>query len=61
MGRKPAVRGIEALKFKEVLLPEQELDLHVEIEGDRLRFRLEDGARLFSSGRCILAGSRRPS
>ena len=55
LGREPAVRTIEALKFRNVLLPEQSFDLEVTLRGqDRLRFRLVDGDVVFASGRCHL-------
>ena len=49
----------EVLKFPEVLLPGQCFALRVERcePGDRLAFRLYDGARVFASGRCRLAAS----
>ena len=57
LGGSPRVRGIEALKFPTVLSPGDRLTLRVEIseEGDRLRFRLSDGDRVFATGRCVLA------
>ena len=54
LGREPAVRSIEALKFGNMLLPEQSFDLEVTLRGpDRLRFRLVDGDIVFASGRCV--------
>jgi acyl-coenzyme A synthetase/AMP-(fatty) acid ligase/3-hydroxymyristoyl/3-hydroxydecanoyl-(acyl carrier protein) dehydratase len=57
LGRPPRVRGIEALKFPTLLVPGDRLTLRVEISeaGDRLRFRLSDGERVFATGRCVLA------
>lgn len=56
LGRSPAIRGFEALKFLEPLLPGQAFTLGVEVSevGDRVRFRLADGGRVFSTGRCLL-------
>ncbi|MCZ6465079.1 MAG: glycosyltransferase [Proteobacteria bacterium] len=56
-GRAPRLRAVEALKFAEVLQPDQRFELRVEIApgGDRVRFRLSDGDRLFASGRCLLS------
>ena len=60
LGQAPRVREIEALKFKDLLRPGQDFSLRVEISdaGKRLRFRLEDGNQLFSSGRCTLADGK---
>jgi len=60
LGAAPHPETLEALKFRELLLPGQEVRLRVELaeDGDRFAFSLEDpeGAdRVFSSGRGRLA------
>jgi 3-hydroxymyristoyl/3-hydroxydecanoyl-(acyl carrier protein) dehydratase len=57
LGRRPHVVALEALKFPEPLAPGQSFSLAVEPPpaGDRVRFRLHDGERVFASGRAVLA------
>jgi 3-hydroxymyristoyl/3-hydroxydecanoyl-(acyl carrier protein) dehydratase len=55
LGAPPRVKSLEALKFHSVLRPGDAFSLEVERNGNRLRFRLFDGDRMFSSGRCRLA------
>jgi 3-hydroxymyristoyl/3-hydroxydecanoyl-(acyl carrier protein) dehydratase len=55
LGAPPRVKSLEALKFHSVLRPGDAFYLEVERNGDRLRFRLFDGDRIFSSGRFRLA------
>ena len=52
---------IEALKFKNILRPGELFHLSAEMSesGDRVAFRLWNETSLFSSGRCVLAPSRR--
>ncbi|HTO06231.1 MAG TPA: AMP-binding protein [Myxococcota bacterium] len=49
-------RSIEGLRFRELLLPGQAFTLELELSaaGDSLGFRLQDGARVFSSGKVVL-------
>lgn len=58
-GGAPRLEVLEALKFRELLLPGQEVRLHVRMEDDaRFAFSLVDAgrpARVFSSGRGRLA------
>jgi acyl-CoA synthetase (AMP-forming)/AMP-acid ligase II len=56
LGSTPRVSQFEVLKFPELLLPGQSFSLRVERQaaGDRLDFRLYEGARVFASGRCRL-------
>ncbi|HYC57316.1 MAG TPA: AMP-binding protein [Candidatus Binatia bacterium] len=57
VGSPAAARRMEAIKFKDVLRPAQELTLRVELEqaARRAAFTLADGERVFSSGRIELA------
>ncbi len=57
LGAPPRVASMEALKFHSVLRPGDAFYLEVERDGDRLRFRLFDGDRMFSSGRFRLASA----
>jgi acyl-coenzyme A synthetase/AMP-(fatty) acid ligase len=59
LGCAPRIREFELLKFPEVLLPGQGFTLRVEARSGsrRLDFRLFDGASVFASGRCLLAGA----
>ena len=59
LGRPVRVRAIEALKFREILRPGDHFRLAVEVSegGERIRFSLSDGARVFSSGRWELEAS----
>jgi acyl-CoA synthetase (AMP-forming)/AMP-acid ligase II len=58
LGWTPRVRQLEVLKFPEVLLPGQSFALRVErVSAHRLDFRLFEGARVFASGVCRLAGA----
>ena len=56
LGSDPEFVGMEALKFKDVLLPEQSFNMRVELSsgGDRMSFRLWEDERVFSTGRCLL-------
>ncbi len=56
LGEAPRVRGFEGLRFRDVLLPDQGFRLSLELSesGDRLRFELSDGERVFASGRARL-------
>jgi acyl-CoA synthetase (AMP-forming)/AMP-acid ligase II len=56
LGSPPRVNAIEALKFHTVLRPGDAFDLEVELseDGRKIRFRLSDGPRIYSSGRCRL-------
>jgi 3-hydroxymyristoyl/3-hydroxydecanoyl-(acyl carrier protein) dehydratase len=60
LGEPPRVRGIEALKFPDPLLPGQPFALAVElaIEGTSIHFRLWDGRLTFATGRFRLGDSR---
>jgi acyl-coenzyme A synthetase/AMP-(fatty) acid ligase len=60
LGELPSVRGVEALKFPEPLLPGQSLALEVELTpGDSsIRFRLWEGRRTFATGRVTFGDSR---
>jgi 3-hydroxymyristoyl/3-hydroxydecanoyl-(acyl carrier protein) dehydratase len=55
-GRAPVLRRLEALKFKAIIRPGQLVEVAVELSavGDAVRFRIGDGGRVFSSGRCVL-------
>jgi len=57
LGYDPELRAMEALKFKDLLTPGQDFDMKVEVNEsrDRVYFVLSDDARVFSSGRCLLA------
>lgn len=60
LGRAPRLETLEGLKFRELLLPDQEVLLQVEVDEDaaRFAFSLVDAsqpARVFSSGRGRLA------
>jgi acyl-coenzyme A synthetase/AMP-(fatty) acid ligase len=62
LGRAPRLESLERLKFRELLMPGQEVLLHVQLDpredGDRFGFSLVDAAepaRVFSSGRGRLA------
>jgi 3-hydroxymyristoyl/3-hydroxydecanoyl-(acyl carrier protein) dehydratase len=60
LGELPSVRGVDALKFPEPLLPGQSLALEVELTpGDSsIRFRLWEGRRTFATGRVTFGDSR---
>jgi 3-hydroxymyristoyl/3-hydroxydecanoyl-(acyl carrier protein) dehydratase len=51
--------AFEALRFRDVLVPEQELRLAVELSaaGELARFQLDAGERVFAAGRVRLAPS----
>jgi 3-hydroxymyristoyl/3-hydroxydecanoyl-(acyl carrier protein) dehydratase len=55
-GRSPRLVRIEALKFKQLVLPEERLTLRLEREagGALFRFRLGNGDAIISSGRVAL-------
>jgi acyl-CoA synthetase (AMP-forming)/AMP-acid ligase II len=59
LGRAPELRGMEALKFKDLLLPGQAFQMRVDIDDarERVHFKLWEGERVFSSGRCLLASA----
>lgn len=50
-------RSFEGLRFRDALLPDQELRLAVELSegGDVARFQLDAGPRVFAAGRVRLA------
>jgi len=58
LGRVPEVRALEAVKFKELLLPGRAFSLRVHRQrkagSDKLCYELTDGDVLFSSGRFLL-------
>jgi acyl-coenzyme A synthetase/AMP-(fatty) acid ligase len=56
LGGAPRVRALEALRFRDALLPEQRFRLSLELSAsrDRLRFELREGERIFASGRAQL-------
>jgi acyl-coenzyme A synthetase/AMP-(fatty) acid ligase len=56
LGSAPRVHGLEAVKFRDLLLPEQVFRLALELvdDGAALRFRLFAGDSVFSSGRVLL-------
>jgi 3-hydroxymyristoyl/3-hydroxydecanoyl-(acyl carrier protein) dehydratase len=53
--------GFEGLRFRDVLAPDQELRLAVELSdtGDLARFQLDAGERVFAAGRVRLAARAR--
>jgi len=55
-GRSPRLARIEALKFKQLVLPEERLTLRLERDagGAVFRFRLVNGDAIISSGRVVL-------
>ena len=55
-GRSPRLVRIEALKFKQLVLPEERLTLRLERDagGALFRFRLGNGDAIISSGRVAL-------
>jgi 3-hydroxymyristoyl/3-hydroxydecanoyl-(acyl carrier protein) dehydratase len=55
-GPVPALRRLEALKFKAIIRPGQLVEVAVELSaaGDAVQFRIGCGDRVFSSGRCVL-------
>ena len=57
LGEEPRVLRIEALKFPAPLRPGDVFTLRVELSEaqDLLRFSASAGARVFASGRCVLA------
>jgi 3-hydroxymyristoyl/3-hydroxydecanoyl-(acyl carrier protein) dehydratase len=60
LGARPAVRRIEVLKFKQLLLPGRELTLRV-ARGRRpesFHFELVDGDEIFSTGRVMTGPAR---
>jgi 3-hydroxymyristoyl/3-hydroxydecanoyl-(acyl carrier protein) dehydratase len=56
-GHSAEASGFEGLRFRDVLAPEQELRLAVELSdaGDSARFQLAAGERVFAAGRVRLA------
>jgi len=55
IGERARVRALEGVRFRELLLPGQELALELDWDGAHsLQFKLADGARVFSSGRIAL-------
>ncbi len=56
-GRAPMLRRLEALKFKAIIRPGQLVEVRVELSavGDAVHFRIGDGDRVFSTGRCVLS------
>ena len=60
LGREPVLRGLEDLRFKGLLRPAQVFRLTAELSpsGSTIDFRLWADGRRFSSGRCLLAGTR---
>jgi len=55
LGERARARALEGVRFREMLLPGQELSLELEWDGaEALSFRLFDGARVFSSGKVAL-------
>lgn len=60
LGAPPAVVGFEGLRFRDVLVPEQELRLWLELSEPRdlLRFQLDAEGCVFAAGRVRLASSR---
>ena len=54
-----AASGLEGVRFRDALAPQQELQLAVELSeaGDLVHFRLDAGERVFAAGRVRLAGS----
>jgi hypothetical protein len=61
LGRRPALAGLEALKFPVPLRPGRSLTLRVERSGQspNLRFRLHDGDIVYAVGRAVLAEPER--
>lgn len=59
LGAPPRVRGFEGLRFRDVLAPEQELRLWVELSEarDLLRFQLDAEGAVFAAGRARLAAA----
>lgn len=61
-GRSALPAAFEGLRFRDVLAPQQELRLAVELSeaGDLARFQLDAGERVFAAGRVrLLAGAAR--
>jgi acyl-coenzyme A synthetase/AMP-(fatty) acid ligase len=56
LGESPRVRELEGLRFRDLLLPDTEFRMVLELSeaGDVLRFRLDAGPRVFASGRARL-------
>lgn len=56
LGAAPRVAALDAVRFRDLLLPGQEFTLALELaeDGALLRFRLFDGESSFSSGRVLL-------
>jgi len=50
------ISGIQQVKFMQALLPEQALDLQLEIQSGRLRFRGYHGEDLVLQGEATLGG-----
>ncbi len=55
-GRVPILRRLEALKFRAMIRPGQLVEVAVELStvGDAVQFRIGCGAKVFSTGRCVL-------
>jgi 3-hydroxymyristoyl/3-hydroxydecanoyl-(acyl carrier protein) dehydratase len=55
LGERARARSLDGVRFRELLLPGEELSLELEWDGAQsLQFKLADGARVFSSGRIAL-------
>jgi hypothetical protein len=58
MGGTAPLKGMEAVKFKQMLLPGREFSLSVQVQRgggeEKLIYEIADGDVLFSSGRLIL-------
>jgi len=61
LGRRLRIARLEALKFPTPLRPDRRVTLRLErsADGARVRFRIDDGERVFATGRAVLADAPR--